>query len=42
MEYQQKIQAPFIKEYVPILLYNSLLLGVAVPINKKSNDEIVF
>lgn len=33
MEYQQKIQAPFIKEYVPLLPYNSLLLGVRVPVH---------
>jgi hypothetical protein len=32
MEYQQKIQAPFIKEYVPILPYNNLLLGIATPL----------
>lgn len=32
MEYRQQIQTPFIKEYVPVLPYNSLLIGVAVPI----------
>lgn len=32
MEFQQRLQAPFIKEYVPILPYNSLLLGVATPL----------
>jgi hypothetical protein len=33
MEYQQRIQAPFIKEYVPVLPYNNLLIGVAVPMH---------
>lgn len=32
MDYQQKIQAPFIKEYVPLLPYNTLLLGASIPI----------
>jgi hypothetical protein len=32
IEYQQKIQAPFIKEYVPLLPYNTMLLGCKVPI----------
>ena len=36
MEYQQKIQAPFIKEYVPLLPYNTLLIGVIMPIHKPS------
>lgn len=36
MEYQQKIQTPFIKEYVPLLPYNTLLLGVIIPIHKLS------
>ena len=31
MEYKQQIQTPFIKEYVSILPYNSLLIGVAIP-----------
>ncbi|MGZ5135600.1 MAG: hypothetical protein ACXWCG_10635 [Flavitalea sp.] len=31
MEYKQQIQTPFIKEYVPILPYNSLLIGLAIP-----------
>ena len=33
MEYKQQIQTPFIKEYVPILPYNSLLIGIAIPRN---------
>jgi hypothetical protein len=31
MEYKQQIQTPFIKEYVPILPYNSIVIGVAIP-----------
>lgn len=33
MDYQQKIQMPFIKEYVPLLPYNTLLLGASFPIH---------
>ncbi len=33
MEYQQKLQAPFIKAYVPLLPYNNLLLGVSIPVH---------
>ncbi len=29
--YQQQIQMPFVKSYVPILPYNSLMLGVSMP-----------
>lgn len=32
MEYQQKIQAPFITEYVPLLPYNTVLIGCTLPI----------
>jgi hypothetical protein len=32
MEYQQKIQTPFIREYVPLLPYNNLLLGLSIPV----------
>lgn len=37
IEYQQKIQTPFIKEYVPLLPYNTLLAGVTIPIHKRNN-----
>jgi hypothetical protein len=37
MEYQQKIQTPFIKEYVPLLPYNILLVGVTVPFRSSKN-----
>lgn len=32
VDYQQKIQMPFIKEYVPLLPYNTLLIGASFPI----------
>lgn len=35
--YQQQIQMPFIKSYVPILPYNSLLLGVSIPCKFKKS-----
>jgi hypothetical protein len=34
MEYKQQIQTPFIREYVPVLPYNSLLIGVAIPFKR--------
>lgn len=33
--YQQRIQMPFVKSYVPLLPYNSFLIGVRAPVNKK-------
>ncbi len=33
--YQQMLQTPFIKSYVPLLPYNSLLMGVSVPLKSK-------
>ena len=30
--YQQLLQTPFVKAYVPILPYNSLLIGVSIPL----------
>src|SRR5688572_17604307 len=35
MHYQQRIQTPFINSYVPLLPYNIIKIGVAVPINHK-------
>lgn len=32
MEYQQRIQTPFIREYVPLLPYNNILLGLSIPV----------
>jgi hypothetical protein len=31
--YQQFLQTPFVKAYVPILPYNSLLIGCSIPLN---------
>ena len=33
--YQQRIQMPFIKSYVPLLPYNTLMIGVQRPLHKK-------
>lgn len=33
--YQQQIQTPFVKSYVPILPYNTLLIGVSIPRKSK-------
>ena len=32
--YQQLIQMPFIKQYVPLLPYNAMLIGVSLPLKK--------
>jgi hypothetical protein len=34
LNYQQQLQAPFIKSYVPLLPYNSLAIGLSVPLKK--------
>jgi hypothetical protein len=31
MEYQQRLQIPFVNAYVPILPYNNLLIGIEIP-----------
>ena len=36
LEYRQQIQTPFIREYVPVLPYNSMLLGVKFPLNSST------
>lgn len=33
--YQQRVQLPFVKSYVPLLPYNSFLIGISTPVNKK-------
>jgi len=35
--YQQKIQTPFVKNYVPLLPYNSMMISCTVPVHHKSN-----
>jgi hypothetical protein len=33
--YQQRLQMPFVKSYVPILPYNSFMIGISKPVQKK-------
>jgi hypothetical protein len=40
LEYQQRIQTPFIKSYVPLLPYNCMLLGFSFPFWQKRNETI--
>jgi len=35
LHYQQRIQTPFIQSYVPLLPYNIIKIGVAVPLRSK-------
>lgn len=35
LNYQQRLQMPFVKSYVPLLPYNSFLIGVSRPIKQK-------
>ncbi|MBD0349778.1 MAG: hypothetical protein ICV65_01350, partial [Flavisolibacter sp.] len=35
LQYQQRLQTPFVKSYVPFLPYNSLQLGVRLPLHHK-------
>ncbi|MBK7560475.1 MAG: hypothetical protein WAT34_13670 [Chitinophagaceae bacterium] len=40
--YQQRVQFPFVKSYVPLLPYNSLFIGISKPIHtKKSKNKSV-
>ena len=34
-QYQQKLQFPFVKSYVPLLPYNSFMIGLSKPLHKK-------
>jgi hypothetical protein len=34
LQYTQQLQAPFINSYVPLLPYNTIALGFAVPFKK--------
>lgn len=36
INYQQRLQLPFVKSYVPILPYNSFLIGFSKPVHRKS------
>ncbi len=35
VSYQQRLQMPFVKSYVPILPYNSFLIGITKPVIRK-------
>jgi hypothetical protein len=37
--YQQSIQAPFVQSYVPLLPYNSLMIGGKISLNKHSHSS---
>jgi hypothetical protein len=39
IQYQQLLQMPFIKSYVPFLPYNCLILGVSCPLKKTKNHN---
>jgi hypothetical protein len=39
VNYQQRVQTPFINSYVPVLPYSSFMIGVRKPITKRSNDH---
>jgi len=34
-QYQQQLQMPFVKSYVPLLPYNVLMIGVSRPLKSK-------
>lgn len=33
--YQQRVQMPFVKSYVPLLPYNSFMIGLSKPLHRK-------
>lgn len=35
--YQQRVQMPFVKSYVPLLPYNSFMVGISKPVKKKNS-----
>jgi hypothetical protein len=35
--YQQRVQLPFVRSYVPLLPYNSFMIGLSHPLHKKNN-----
>jgi hypothetical protein len=37
--YQQRVQMPFVKSYVPLLPYNSFMIGASRPIKKRSSSS---
>lgn len=39
LQYQQRLQLPFIKSYVPLLPSNILMAGIKVPLKRKTSAE---
>lgn len=39
IDYQQRLQFPFIKSYVPLLPSNLILIGTTIPLHKKNNHN---
>jgi len=37
--YQQRVQMPFVRSYVPLLPYNSFMVGASRPIKKRSSSS---
>ena len=37
IDYQQRLQFPFIKSYVPLLPSNIILIGITIPLHKNNN-----
>lgn len=37
--YQQRVQMPFVKSYVPLLPYNSFMIGISKPISAKPGNH---
>lgn len=37
--YQQRLQFPFVKSYVPLLPYNSLMIGIHLPVKKINHKK---
>ncbi len=40
IHYQQRLQMPFVKSYVPILPYNSFLIGITKPVIRKKVNKL--
>jgi hypothetical protein len=38
--YKQKIQTPFVNNYVPLLPYNSMMISVAIPLQQKKSNSL--
>lgn len=38
LHYQQRLQFPFVKSYVPLLPYNSIIIGISAPFHKKTQN----